>query len=152
MQFPWSFRRDAAVAQREGEERVADEREHRFGEESGVSVYCFGPGMVETPGESAPELWKSLIGADPADPVAFMTDLLGAESGRVAAFYDAIAHTDPAHQAFAIGRAGDRGRLGRAAALMNAVTGAVAAWHVDEQPFLRSDVDLREANFVYGRI
>jgi hypothetical protein len=99
-------------------------------------------GIVETPGESARELWRSLIGADPADPLAFMAKLLGAESGRLAAFYDAIAHTDPGHRAFAIGRAGDRGRIERAAGLMRAVTGAAAAWRVDDQPFLKPDLDL----------
>ena len=99
-------------------------------------------GVVQTPGQEAREVWAALVGADPARPEAFIAKLLSARAGRVAAFYDAVAHVDTARQAFAIGRPGDRERVERASRLFDAFTQAPQPWSLADHPFLRPDVDL----------
>ena len=110
-----------------------------------ASVYArsihISRGIVATPGESAADVWTVLVGADPAQPAAFIGKLLSVRGGRVAAFYDAIAHADPAHQTFMLGRPGDRARVDRAWRAMEVVVKAPAAWSIEEHPFLRRDVD-----------
>ena len=83
---------------------------------------CIRQGRVVTPGDAADDLWAAIVGADPRTPAAFVAKLWSARSGRVAGFYDAIAHLDPAHQAFAIGRATDPDRIARARNLLDAIT------------------------------
>jgi hypothetical protein len=98
-------------------------------------------GRVVTPGEAADDVWAAVVGADPAQPAAFVAALLSGRSGRVAGLYDAVAHLDAPHQAFAIGKAGDADRIGRAQRLLNAVTKREPRWRLEEHPFMRSDVD-----------
>ena len=58
-------------------------------------------GVVEVPGGAeAEKVWEKLANANPRDPSAFFRALLIADRGRVAAFYDALAHADAAHQKF----------------------------------------------------
>ena len=99
-------------------------------------------GVVHTPGQDARDVWAAVVGADPAQPAAFISKLLSARAGRVAAFYDAIAHVDAGRQAFAIGRPGDRTRVDRATRVFEAFAQALPPWSVTDHPFLRPDVDL----------
>lgn len=58
-------------------------------------------GVVDVPGGvEAEKVWEKLANASPRDPSAFFRALLVADRGRVAAFYDALAHADAAHQKF----------------------------------------------------
>jgi hypothetical protein len=97
---------------------------------------------VQTPGNDAREVWSVLVGADPAQPEAFIAKLFSLRAGRLAAFYDAVAHVDPARQAFAIGRAGDVARADRAWRVLEGFAQAPAPWSIADHPFLRPDVDL----------
>lgn len=96
---------------------------------------------IATPGDGADDLWAALVGADPRSPAAFVAKLWSARSGQLAGFYDAVAHLDPPHQSFAIGKAGDPDRIGRARKLLDAITMLEPAWRVAEHPFRRPDVD-----------
>jgi hypothetical protein len=98
-------------------------------------------GRVVTPGAAADDLWAAVVGADPRTPVAFVARLWSARSGRVAGFYDAVAHLDAPHQAFAIGKAEDPDRITRARNLLDAITMLEAPWPLADHPFRRPDVD-----------
>ena len=98
-------------------------------------------GRVITPGDDADEIWAAVVEADPRAPAAFIGKLWSARSGRLAGLYDAIAHLDPPHQAFAIGRAGDAERVARARNLLDAVTMLEPLWRLADHPFRRPDVD-----------
>jgi hypothetical protein len=98
-------------------------------------------GRVVTPGDAADDVWEALVGADPGQPVAFVAKLFVHRSGRLAGLYDAVAHLDSPHQAFAIGRAADSGRIARARRLFDAVTRQESRWRLEEHPFMRPDVD-----------
>ena len=98
-------------------------------------------GVVDTPGEDARAMWTAIVGADPAQPAAFVTRLLSVDGGAIAALYHAVARLDAAHQAFAIGRRGEPGRVERARELLAATRTPIAAWN-SERPFIRPDIDL----------
>ena len=98
-------------------------------------------GRVVTPGDAADEVWATVVGADPRTPAAFIAKLWAARSGRVAGFYDAVAHLDPSHQAFAIGKAADPDRTTRARNLLDAITMLEPPWRLADHPFRRQDVD-----------
>jgi Ca-activated chloride channel family protein len=51
-------------------------------------------------GDAAEPLWAGLAGASPLDAPAFFRKLLDKDRGLLAAFYDAIAQSDAAHQRF----------------------------------------------------
>ena len=58
-------------------------------------------GVVAVPGGAeAEKVWSKLAMASPHDPSGFFQALLGADRGRLAAFYSALAHADSAHQRF----------------------------------------------------
>jgi hypothetical protein len=96
---------------------------------------------IVTPGDAADDLWAALAGADPRSPAAFVAKLWSARSGQLAGFYDAVAHLDPPHQSFAIGKAGETDRIARARKLLDAITMLEPAWRVADHPFRRPDVD-----------
>ena len=73
-------------------------------------------GRLVTPGDAADEVWAAVMGADPRTPAAFIAKLWSERAGRLAGFYDAVAHLDSPHQAFAIGKAGDPDSASRARA------------------------------------
>jgi hypothetical protein len=98
-------------------------------------------GAVVTPGDDSKGVWKAIVDADPGDPASFIAKLLAARDGRIAAFYDAVAHLDAAHRRFALGAPGDPQRLDRARRLVEAVTRDSLPWGLEDYPFLRPDVD-----------
>ena len=99
-------------------------------------------GRIVTPGERADDLWAILVEADPRAPAAFIAKLLAARNGRTAMLYDAVAHLDPAHQRFALGRPDAGDRIPRAQRLLDAVARESPGWLIDERPFMRADVDV----------
>lgn len=98
-------------------------------------------GAIETPGDDAREVWRGIVGADPAQSAAFISRLFSADGGALAAFYHTIVRLDPARQAFAIGRRGEPRRVELATAVLDASNAPGAAWS-SERPFVRPDVDL----------
>jgi hypothetical protein len=98
-------------------------------------------GRIITPGDDADDVWAALVEADPRVPAAFVARLWSGRSGRLAGLYDAVAHLDPPHQAFAIGKAGDPDRLARARNLLDAITMLEPLWRLSDHPFRRPDVD-----------
>ena len=98
-------------------------------------------GRVVTPGDAADDVWSAVVGADPRTPAAFIAKLWSARAGRVAGFYDAIAHLDAAHQVFAIGAASDSNRVARTRNLLDAITLLEPQWRLADHPFRRPDVD-----------
>ena len=98
-------------------------------------------GRVVTPGDGADDVWAAVVEADPRKPADFIAKLWSARSGRLAGLYDAVAHLDPPHQAFAIGKGGDPDRTARARRLLDAVTAVEPLWPLADHPFRRPDVD-----------
>ena len=98
-------------------------------------------GVVETPGEDARDVWTALVGADPAQPQSFIERLLTTGAGSLAAFYDTVTRLDGAHQALAIGRRGDAGRIEHARQILAASTAQPSGWSSD-RPFLRPEIEL----------
>jgi hypothetical protein len=96
---------------------------------------------VLTPGEDSKGVWKAVVEADPDDPPSFIEKLLASRDGRIAGFYDAVAHLDAAHRRFALGPPGDPRRLDRARRLVDAATRDSLPWGLEDHPFLRADVD-----------
>ena len=77
---------------------------------------------VQVPGgDAAVALWQAVVGESPADADAFIRALLGHDGGRTAYFFDAIAHLDPGHQAFALGAPSGTDRVGRFKALYSGI-------------------------------
>ena len=98
-------------------------------------------GAVVTPGEDANAVWQAIVGADPGNAASFVARLVTARSGRIAAFYDAVAHLDAAHRRFVIGAPGQANRVDRARELADAVTRDMSPWRLEEYPFVRADLD-----------
>jgi hypothetical protein len=98
-------------------------------------------GAVVTPGEDANDVWRAIVGVDPGEAAAFVTRLMTARFGRIAAFYDGVAHLDAAHQRFVIGAPGDATRVDRARGVVEAVTRDMSPWRLEEYPFIRADLD-----------
>ena len=96
---------------------------------------------VVTPGDGADDVWAAVVGASPRTPAAFIAKLWSARAGRLAGFYDTVAHLDPPHQALAIGRAGDPDRISPTRELLDALTMLDAPWRLADHPFRRLDVD-----------
>ena len=71
-------------------------------------------GAVVTPGDNAKEIWRAIVGADPANPAAFIPKLLASRNGAAAAFYDLVAHLDAPRQRFVLGSPADPKRADRA--------------------------------------
>jgi hypothetical protein len=99
-------------------------------------------GRVMVPGgREAEPLWKSIAGADPADPGAFVQRVLSGD-GRLAFLYDTIAHLDGRRQRFALGLQREpSSREGRLRSLFESVVSAAPDWRADERPFSRPPID-----------
>jgi hypothetical protein len=102
-------------------------------------------GRVDVPGgPAAVELWELVVGAPVSTPDVFVDRLLAADTGELAALYDAVAHLDVAHQRFMLGLwmpdAAKR-RL-RFTALYRAARAAGRRVAIAHQPFVRTGLDL----------
>ena len=99
-------------------------------------------GRMSVPGGSESErLWKSVVGADPGAPGAFVRRVI-TEDGRLAFFYDTLAHLDSSRQRFALGlEARAESQEARLRMLLESFTAAAPEWHVEERPFTRPPID-----------
>lgn len=99
-------------------------------------------GRVAVPGgRDAEPLWQALVGAEPSRPGAFVRRLFDNPSGRLAYFFDTLAHLDAARQRFALGPADSPERLDRLRALLGAFEAVAPQWRPDERPFARPALD-----------
>lgn len=93
-------------------------------------------GRVVVPGGNATEpIWREVAGATPAEPAAFIKGLFRNDRGRLAFFYDTIAHLDAPRQRFALQN------LDRARALASVFDGFARDWDVEARPFSRPQLD-----------
>jgi hypothetical protein len=69
----------------------------------GRSVRVEGNRILVPGGEAAAPLWEALVGTSPASAADFIPRLMSRDDGRVALLYDAVAHLEPAAQAFVLG-------------------------------------------------
>jgi hypothetical protein len=102
-------------------------------------------GTVDVPGGAAAiELWEQVVGAAVSTPDVFLDRLLAADTGELAAFYDAVAHLDGPHQRFMLGTwiADPVTRRARFATLYRAVRSAARRVAIAHQPFVRTELDL----------
>ncbi len=61
-------------------------------------------GVIQVPGDArGRSLWSDLVDARLDEPERFIRRLLGRDKGRLAYFYDTVAHLDERHRAFVLG-------------------------------------------------
>ena len=100
-------------------------------------------GRVLVPGGTAAEaVWSGLVGAEPSRPSAFVQRLVRDRSGRLAWFYDSVAHLDPARQRLALAAAEPAGaRVEHARDLLQIFEACSPEWQIADRPFTRPNVD-----------
>lgn len=102
-------------------------------------------GRIQVPGgETAEPLWTALVGEGPDRPGAFILRLLDSDGGRLALFYDSVAHLGPGQQAFAFGSGSPvrDSRRERFRVLYRAADRALAGFDPVARPFDRVANDL----------
>jgi hypothetical protein len=108
----------------------------------GRSLVIHAGRVVVPGGMPAGPLWRQLAGADPEKPGAFARRLMTASEGRLAYFFDTIAHLPPTTQQFAMGSALPASeRLERLRALYAIFQSGSASWQPDARPFQRPIFD-----------
>jgi hypothetical protein len=106
----------------------------------GSSFRIGGDGrFIVAGGAEAAELWEGLVAERLDQPAQFARAIFGRSNGRLAYFFDTIAHLDEPHQRFALGLwITDRGvRLERFKALFRTFADVDAQWQASERPFAR---------------
>jgi hypothetical protein len=100
-------------------------------------------GRVVVPGgEEAEPIWEAVIGASPTRPAAFARRLFSQWEGRLAFFYDTMAHLDQKAMRFALATALPRAnRLDRVRTLANVFEQTTADMHPEMRPFTRQLFD-----------
>ena len=107
----------------------------------GRSVRVRG-GRVSVPGGPGAEpIWSAIVGADAARPSAFVQRLIRG-NGRLAWFYDTVAHLDIQRQQVVLGSNGsEASRLERVRELLDVFEAAAPEWHTPDRPFVRPTLD-----------
>ncbi|MBE3134183.1 MAG: hypothetical protein IMZ55_11960, partial [Acidobacteria bacterium] len=101
-------------------------------------------GRVQVPGGATAErLWERLVGEPVTQPGRFLRRVVSADDGRLALFYDTLAHLNPPGQRFALGALiGDRGQRDEHwRALYDAFSVPLNAWTPGQRPFIRVAFD-----------
>lgn len=107
----------------------------------GRSIKVHG-GRVSVPGGSDAEpIWSAIVGADTTRPSAFVQRLIRG-NGRLAWFYDTVAHLDTARQQVVLGSGGTAiARVERVRELLDVFETAAPEWHTPDRPFVRPALD-----------
>jgi len=121
----------------------------RLGDEVGSVFASFGRSLrirnnvVEVPGgEGAIDVWRELVGQPPNDPERFLLTLLGRDDGRLAYFYDTVAHLSPAQQRLVLGSTVDgKDRLAYVRGMARHFASTESQWKIDRLPFHRPAFD-----------
>ena len=107
----------------------------------GRSMHVRNRRIVVPGGAEAEPLWRSIVGADPDAPDAFLEHVISGD-GRLAFLYDTIAHLDSPHQRFALGmNMGASAREPRFRALLAAFTAAAPEWRIGDRLFPKPPID-----------
>jgi hypothetical protein len=129
---------------------AADERTlARLAERHAAVFAAFGrsvrvrDGRVVTPGSDSDRwLWEALVGAPTAPPGPFILALFEHAGGRLAFFYDTVAHLDAPAQRYALAAAlPPERRLATVQALARVFATAHPSWVVADRPFARPPLD-----------
>lgn len=99
-------------------------------------------GRVSVPGGSDAEpVWSAIVGADVTRPSVFVQRLMRG-NGRLAWFYDTIAHLDSHRQQAVFGlRQSEATRVERVRELLDVFEAAAPEWHAPDRPFVRPTLD-----------
>ncbi len=103
-------------------------------------------GRIQVPGgEAAVPAWQSLVGVKTTNPQVFIWLVLGGDAGRLALFYDTLAHLEEPSLRFALGLSveiavADRPqqRTAHLAALYRAFAPSMTGWDSAARPFART--------------
>ena len=96
-------------------------------------------GRVAVPGgANAEAAWAAIVGADPANPAAFVQRLIRGD-GRLAWFYDTVMHLEPSQRALLLAR--DKQPLERLRELLALFESVSPEWEVQQRPFVRPALD-----------
>jgi hypothetical protein len=100
-------------------------------------------GRIVVPGgPDAEPLWEAIVGAPAQKPAAFARRLFSQWEGRLAFFYDSIAHLDPPSLKFALGDTlPASARIDRLRALANVFEQTTGDTHPELRPFARQLFD-----------
>ena len=109
----------------------------------GRSLQVHGGQVVLPGGAAGVELWRSVLQNDPSDTDRLIVELLGRREGRLAFFFDTLAHLDSARLRLVLGddAADMSARQRRFSQMFDAFTHAAPAWRVDAAPFERPAAD-----------
>ena len=121
----------------------------RLGEDAGGAFAAFGRSIkirgtaVDVPGGAeAASLWQSLVKRPPTDADRFVSDLFRIDGGRLAYFYDTVAHLTPERRDFALGlHVQPEGRADFVKRVYRWFADVEPAWSVMAMPFRRPAVD-----------
>ena len=99
-------------------------------------------GRVSVPGGTDAEpVWSAVVGAEVTRPSAFVQRLIRG-SGRLAWFYDTVAHLDVNRQRLVLGASGSEpSRVERMRELLDVFETAAPEWHTPDRPFARPTLD-----------
>ena len=95
---------------------------------------------VDAPGDAA--IWESLVGRRTQPAERFIRELLAADEGRMAWFYDTVDHLDPARQRFALGaHLKGKPRIEFVRRVYKAFAEIDNGWKLPVRPFFRPALD-----------
>lgn len=99
-------------------------------------------GRISVPGGADAEpIWSAIVGADVTRPSAFVQRLIRG-TGRLAWFYDTVAHLDIHRQQVVLGSGGSEpSRIERVRELLDVFEAAAPEWHTPDRPFVRPTID-----------
>jgi hypothetical protein len=106
----------------------------------GRSIKVRGGRVVVPGGDDAEPLWAAVVGAEATRPSAFVQRLFRG-NGRLAWFYDTVAHLDRNRQRFVLGSGSEPSRLERVRELLDVFETAAPEWHLPDRPFVRPKLD-----------
>ena len=107
----------------------------------GRSIRVRGSRIAVPGGDEAKALWTTIVEAEPEQPGAFVQRLVR-DDGRLAYFYDTLAHLDGPRQRFALGmQLPTQHRSRRFQALYSVFAASAPEWRVADRPFSRPQLD-----------
>lgn len=109
----------------------------------GRSIHIRDGRVVVPGGAAAVPIWESIVDKKVTEPDAFIDALCARDAGRLAFFYDTLAHVpEPVRQLVLTVRGGDVEEASeRVRRLVHVFAGVTPAWHVVESPMWRPPVD-----------
>lgn len=104
------------------------------------SVYVRDGRIAPPGGSAAAPLWEAVVGESVSAPARFLAKLLERDEGRLAFFYDTVAHLDAVGVRLALGRSG-ADQKNQFAALAKVFVEVDPVWRIEQRPFARNPYD-----------